>query len=85
MTNAQPFQGMIPDPDGMWQYAVHKVDMGKLESYARDMNELGVQGWELVSASPLSLSRAGGGSILHGEGNHNFMVMIYKRRLRKPG
>jgi len=82
MAQTQQRPGLTPQPDGMWQYAVHRIEIGKMEAYARDMNDLGAQGWELVNAAPLSLSRAlGGPNMFHGEGNTNAMMLIWKRRL----
>lgn len=81
MAQTQRRPGVTPQPDGMWQYTVHRVEINKMEGYARDMNDLGVQGWELVNALPLSLHRAAGGGAFHDAGNTNAVMMIWKRRL----
>jgi len=81
MAQAQHRLPLTPQPDGTWQYAVHRVEINNMEGYARDMNDLGAQGWELVNSLPLSVNRAAGGSAFHEAGNTNAIMLIWKRRV----
>ncbi len=77
MAQSQQRPGLTPQPDGTWQYAVHRIEIGNVEDYAHDMNELGGKGWELVSALPLSVGKR----MFHEPGNTNAVMMIWKRRV----
>ncbi len=81
MAQTQQRPDLTPQPDGVWQYAVHRIEINKMEGYARDMNDLGAQGWELVNSLPLSLNRAAGGNSFHEGGNTNAIMLIWKRRV----
>ncbi len=66
---------------GTWQYLTHRVSVEDLASYEGQMAVLGAAGWELVSATPLSIGKR----LFHQAGDTNTVLMVYKRRATADG
>ncbi len=69
-----------------WQYAYHEVDVTEMRFNILKWNELGDQGWELVSLAPMSRVSRFGTNRWFGVGNSrpgttNRMVYLFKRQI----
>jgi len=74
-------QGQDPhDPaiSGVFQYMTQMIGARDMQKHEEVMNRMGADGWELVSALPLSLAKWIGSP----DGMTNAIQLVFKRRIR---
>jgi len=63
---------------GAFQYMTEMVGARDMKKHEEVMNRMGADGWELVSALPLSLAKWIGSP----DGMTNAIQLVFKRRIR---
>ncbi len=63
-----------------WEYEVKSIKYDDVPDYKRTMNQMGADGWELVSAAATSR----GGNFRYAPGLTTGYDLFFKRRVRGP-
>jgi hypothetical protein len=67
-----------PAISGAFQYMTQMIGARDMQKHEEVMNRMGADGWELVSALPLSLAKWIGSP----DGMTNAIQLVFKRRIR---
>jgi len=67
-----------PAISGAFQYMTQMIGARDMQKHEEIMNRMGADGWELVSALPLSLAKWIGSP----DGMTNAIQLVFKRRIR---
>ncbi len=76
MANTQQYRPGTPIRE-TWQFHTELINPREMKAYEARMNQMGADGWDLVSAYPLSMK----GMVRSPDGNTTDVQVIWKRRM----